>query len=113
MRVANGQRRLEGGTALPYCEFYKKSGRVLLLDQPSASVRLVNALPDQRIDVPSWRGGESYELRTPPGRPPQHAHFFAFSRHQSGLRQERAFYRSHQYFTGRIFLCLVVAAAGT
>src|SRR5713101_4673507 len=85
--------------------------KLLLLDRWSSSVTLITTLSDQPR-IPSWPGAEGYGLRTPPSQPLQHAHFAAFSRDESSFRQERAFHRSTEYFTRRIFLCVVGAASG-
>src|SRR5712672_2179358 len=96
------------GTTLPYWGFIK----LLLLDRWSSSVTLLTTLSDQQPCIPSWPGAQVYGFGTPPSQPLQHAHFAAFSRHESRFRQERAFHRSSQYFARRIFLRIVSPAPG-
>src|SRR5712671_3822731 len=96
------------GTTLPYREFHE----ALLLDRWSSSVTLLTTLSDQQPCIPSWPGAQVYGFGTPPSQPLQHAHFAAFSRHESRFRQERAFHRSSQYFARRIFLRIVSPAPG-
>src|SRR5713226_7410156 len=86
--------------------------KLLLLDRWSSSVTLITTLSDQQPHIPSWPGAQGYGLRTPPSQSLQHAHFAAFSRDESSFRQERAFHRSTEYFTRRIFLCVVSSASG-
>src|SRR5712675_1896348 len=86
--------------------------KLLLLDRWSGSVTLLTTLSDQQPYIPSWPGAQPHGLRTPPSQPLQHAHFAAFSRHESRFRQERAFHRSPQYFARRIFLRVVSPAPG-
>src|SRR6267154_6545323 len=88
--------------------FYK----ALLLDRWSSSVTLLTTLSDQQPCIPSWPGAQVYGFGTPPSQSLQHAHFVAFSRHESSLRQERAFHRSPQHFARRVFLRVVSPAPG-
>src|SRR5882762_2138339 len=84
--------------------------KLLLLDRWSSSATLLTTLSDQQPRIPSWPGAQVYGFGTPPSQPLQHAHFVAFSRDESSLRQERTFHRSPQYFARRVFLRVVSPA---
>src|SRR5882762_9132502 len=86
--------------------------KLLLLDRWSSSATLLTTLSDQQPRIPSWPGAQVYGFGTPPSQPLQHAHFVAFSRDESSLRQERTFHRSPQYFARRVFLRVVSPAPG-
>src|SRR6266403_2760038 len=84
--------------------------KLLLLDRWSSSATLLTTLSDQQPLIPSWPGAQVYGFGTPPSQPLQHAHFVAFSRDESSLRQERTFHRSSQHFARRVFLRVVSPA---
>src|SRR6267154_2606711 len=86
--------------------------KLLLLDRWSSSATLLTTLSDQQPCILSWPGAQVYGFGTPPSQSLQHAHFAAFSRDQSSLRQERAFHRSSQHFARRVFLRVVSPAPG-